>query len=190
MLEPLAGRLRWEQTNEGIRVAIPGTRGTLAMLYGPLIVIWLGLAAVHYWHLLGVAHTENSDYDLQMVAIALYFIGFCFFVCWLLFTFTSDTILLLDPATLKIQRRVLGIELASQSFPTDQVSQVLHIPAGRLLTSGSVIDPNTSKIQFRVNSRTHSFAKGITRREAGALIMLMLRVYEFPDSVAPTVIDA
>lgn len=189
MLERLAGRLKWEQTAEGIRVTIPKRRGTLTFLYGPLVVIWLIIASIYYWHVLESPLAEAPLTNLQLAAIGLYVFGFLFFIGWLAVTFTSDVLVSLTPSELKIQRRVLGVELTSESFSNGLVSQVVYLPPGKLSTNRSDIDPNSSKIQFKVDQKSHSFAKGITQVEAGALILLMLQVYKFPESVAPVVFD-
>jgi hypothetical protein len=189
MLERLAGRLRWEQTSEGIRVAIPTRRGTLTFFYGPLVVIWLIIASFYYWRVLEWPLAEASLTTAQLAAIGLYIFGFLFFIGWLAVTFSSDTMVSLDGAEMKIQRRVLGVEFSSRIFPTGQVSQLVYVPPGKLSTSKLDIDPNTTRIQFRTGDKTHSFAKGITQLEAGALILLMLQVYKFQDSVAPVVFD-
>lgn len=189
MLDKLAGRLTWEQTPQGIRVEIPARPPAMTYLFVPLIVLWLVLAAIRYWHLLGQPHAEDTEYTLQLISMGIYAVGFCIFVCWMAFIFTGDSILTLDKTEMKIQHRVLGVELASRSFPSNQVYQVLYIPPDRPETRRSVIDPNTSKIQFEVDDGTHSFARGVTETEACALILLMLTVYKFPHSYAPMIIE-
>lgn len=187
MLHKLAGRLTWEQMPQGIRVEIPAPHGTFAFLYIPTIVIWSAFALIHYWRLLDAPRPEDNQLTLQWIAIGIYVVGFCFFLCWLAFSFTRDTVLSLDPSEMKIQRRALGIELVSRSFPASQVSQVLYITPGKYADRRSFFDPNTSKIQFYTGDKPHSFASGITELEACALILLMLEVCKFPGSYAPIV---
>jgi hypothetical protein len=189
MRDKLAGRLTWEQMPEGIRVEIPARPGAWAYLFSPLIVLWLVLAAIRYWHLMGQPHAEDTEFKLQMISMGIYALGFCIFVFWLAFTFTADTVLILDKTEMKLQRRVLGVELSSRSFPTNQVYQVHYIAPQRPEKRRSVVDPNTSKIRFEVDEGTHSFARGITETEACALILLMLTVYKFPHSYAPMIIE-
>jgi hypothetical protein len=182
MLEKLAGRLKWEQKPEGIRVAIPMRRSVISMLYGPIVVFWLVAATVHYWHLLDAPHPNDAEFTLQMVALGVYAVGFPFFLCWLAFTFTGDTLVALNPDEMVIQRRVLGIELVTRSFPTSHVSQLIYVAPGKLSRNQSLVDPNSSKIQFLMDAKTHSFAKGIAAEEARTLLEAMRKVYQFKGS--------
>src|SRR5271167_4876239 len=112
MYEELEGRLKWQKTDLGIEVAIPARRGALTILYGPLVALWLIAAAVRYWNLLTSTHTDDLEFTLQMIAIGIYVLGFFFAVCWLIWTFTNETILSLDRSAMKIHRRVIGIDLS------------------------------------------------------------------------------
>ncbi len=188
MREKLVGRLTWEKIPWGIRVTIPGRPRALAFFYTLLIVTWLIIASVHFSHLLLEPHPEDSDFTLQLIAIGIYTVGFCIFVCWMAVTFTGDTVLSLDVYDMKIQRRALGIELSSRKFQTNHVSYVLYVAPG-MSPRRSIFDPNTGKIQFRVGKRMHSFARGIMDTEAYALIVLMMKIYKFPNSYAPIVTD-
>jgi hypothetical protein len=160
----------------------------LAYFYTLLIIAWLIIASIHYSQLLLEPHQEDSDFTLQLIAIGIYAVGFCIFACWLAVTFTGDTVLSLDVYDMKIQRRALGIELSSSRFQTNHVSEVLYVAPG-MSPNRSIFGSNTSKIQFRVGKRMHSFARGITDTEAYALIILMMKIYKFPNSYAPIVID-
>ena len=55
MYETLEGRVKWQKTDHGIRIAIPVRRGPFVAIYAPLVTIWLVLATIRYWHLLGWA---------------------------------------------------------------------------------------------------------------------------------------
>jgi hypothetical protein len=189
MLERLAGRLRWERTPEGMLVTIPVRRGTTIVLYSPLVLIWVIIASVRYWNLLSTPHPDDSEFTLQMVAMAIYAVGLCFFVCWVTWIFTGETILTLVPAEMKIQRRVIGIELSTRSFPTNYLRDLKYVPPGGFWALSGYIDPNTSCIQFRSGDMIYSFANGITRPEANALTAKMLNVYPFPGSEIPDLID-
>jgi hypothetical protein len=190
MLETLAGRLKWEETSEGIVVSVPVRRGVSAPLYGPLVAIWLIYAAVHYWNLLGTPHRDYNEFTLQVIAIAIYAFGFCFAVFWLTWIFTAETILTLTPSEMKIQRRVAGIVLTTQSFETRHVRNLKYIPPSRFWALEGYTDPGTANMQFKVGNETHSFGKGITEAEARALAARMLKVYEFPHSQTPVLVQA
>jgi hypothetical protein len=181
MLETLEGRVKWEQTERGIRAAIPVRRSALSTLYVPLVVFWLSAVVLHYWHLFTGTHSDIVEFRLQLIAIGLYFIGFGFFLCWLAFTYTGETVVLLDPEKLTIQRRVLGIELVTRCFPTDKVSQLVYVGTARLGRDRAFVNPNTSRLEFQMDDRKYSFARGIGQAEASALIEQMLDVYKFPE---------
>jgi hypothetical protein len=189
VLERLEGRLTWERTPGGILVAIPVPRGMTVPLYGPLVVIWLTFASIHYWHLLGSPHSDQSDFNLQLIAIGIYAVGICFFLCWLTWIFTGETILTLVPAEMKIQRRVVGIELAALHFPTHNVRNFKYVPPTKHWALSGYTDPKTSYIQFRAGNTKHSFARGVTEKEARTLIRQMVEIYDFPTRHLPGEVD-
>jgi len=182
MVEKLEGRLMWEKAGERMRVAIPMRRGPMAGIYVPLILIWLGVATTRYWHLFAAPHPDDREFTLQLMAIAIYVLGFCFFVCWLAWTTTGETILFLDPNEMKIQRRVIGVELSTRSFPTSNVSQLRYVAPAGIATYQGVTNPSTSRIRFQADNATHSLARGLSEAEAHALIEKMLEIYRFPKS--------
>jgi hypothetical protein len=180
MLEVLEGRLRWKRTPEGIFVAIPPRNGTLTILYGPLVGTSLLVAAIYYWRVLMAPHPEDTEYTLQLIAIGIYALGFSFAVCWLTWTFTNETVLILNPAEMKIHRRVLGIELATRSFPTRQIRNFRFVPPTKSWASQGADDPKTSRIQFQIGNIAHTFAEGISELESDTLFARMHSVYRFP----------
>jgi hypothetical protein len=182
MLQALHGRLMWETAGHGIRVAIPVRRGPFAAIYAPLVTICLVFATVRYWKLLAGPHAEDTNFTLQMVALGIYGLGFIYFVCWLAWTMTGDTLVTLIPPEVKIQKRVFGVELATRTFQTGQINRIRFVPPTRLATQKSVLNPNSSCIRFEANKKSERFAKGITEDEARALIDKMLLIYEFPRS--------
>jgi hypothetical protein len=187
MRDVLAGRLTWEQSPRGICVEIPVRRGPMVGLYGPLVIIWLSIATVRYWHVLTTPHPNDIEFTLQLVAMGIYILGFCFFVCWLVWIFTGDTLLFLDAVEMKIQRRVLGVDLSTRVLDTRQVSQLRYVGPRAIATYQGVTNPSTSRIQFRVSGALQSFARGVSEIEAQTLIERMLEVYKFPKSLDPDI---
>ena len=171
----------WERIPNGIRIAIPTRRGAVTVLYGPVVGIWLAAVSIHYWHALEMPYGDGHEFMLQLMAVAVYAMGFCFAICWLIWTFTNETILTLDAAELKLQRRAMGIELFTESYPTLSVHNVIFIPPTRSWASQDDTDPKTSKIQFQAGSLTRTFASGVTEAEAKALIAGMQGIYKFPN---------
>jgi hypothetical protein len=180
MLDMLEGRLRWKRTPDGIIVSIPPRHGTLTILYGPLVGACLLAAAIYYWHALTTPHPEDTEHTLQLVAIGIYVLGFCFAVCWLIWAFTNETVLILNRNEMKIQRRVLGVELATRSFPNRQIRNFRFVPPTKTWASRDADDPKTGRIQFQVGSNTQIFAEGVSAAESDALFAQMQTVYRFP----------
>ncbi|MGA9667999.1 MAG: hypothetical protein WBQ94_02255 [Terracidiphilus sp.] len=180
MLDVLEGRLKWKRTPEGIFVSIPPRNGTLTILYGPLVGTCLLVAAIYYWRVLMSPHPEDTEHILQLVAVGIYVFGFFFAVCWLIWTFTNETVLILNKSEMKIQRRVLGVELATRSFPNRQIHDFRFIPPTRTWASQGSDDPKTSRIQFHVGSEAHFFADGVSAAESDALFARLQSIYRFP----------
>jgi hypothetical protein len=180
MSEKLEGRVTLEKTDQDIRFGIPVRRGPFGAIYGPLVVIWLILATVRYWHLLAGPHPEDTNFDLQMIAIGIYVLGAVYFLGWLSWTMTGETLVILSPPEIKIQVRVFGIELSSRTFQISQVNRLRFVPHRRLATQPSVLNPNSSWIRFDVNRKPQNFGKGVTEDEARAVIDKMLEICEYP----------
>ncbi len=180
MLEVLEGRLKYKRTPEGIFVSIPPRNGTFTILYGPLVGTFLLVAAIYYWRVLMAPHPEDTEYTLQLVAIGIYALGFVFAVCWLIWTFTNETVVILNAAEMKIQRRVLGIELDTRSFPTRQLRNFRFVPPTQTWASQGADDPKTSRIQFQIGNNAHILVEGVSELETDALLALMQSVYRFP----------
>jgi hypothetical protein len=185
MIEKLVGRLTWERKGESIRVAIPARPGAFAVIYGPVVVIWLVITSIRYAFLLSSPHPDDTNFSLQMVALGIYIVGVFYFICWLAWNFTGETIITLDPVEMNIQRRILGIELDTQGYRSHQVDRLAYARPGRSGNSQSVFDLSSSCIQFRTGNITHRFATGILPSEAHVLIEEMLKILEFQRGPSP-----
>jgi hypothetical protein len=182
MFETLEDRVKFEKTDQGVRIAVPVRRGPFAAIYGPLVALWLVVATVRYWDLLAGPHVEGTNFNLQMIAIGIYAFGFIYFMCWLAWTMTGETVVTLNPPEVRIASRVFGVDLSVRTFHTDQIHRMRFVEAKRMATQRSVLNPNSSYIRFEVNDRARKFAKGVSKDEARALIDKMLQVYQFPRS--------
>jgi hypothetical protein len=181
MLHGWEGRLKWLKTPQGVLVEIPRRPNGMMIVYVPLIVGWLTYAAIHYFHVLGMPHPEDAQFKLQMIALGIYAVGFCYFICWLIWVLTNDTVLTADPNEIKIQRRVLGVEVATRTYRTKDARKLRFVPASKFWANRRVLDPKSSKVQFQINGRTHIVARGISEAEANALMVQMLSVHRFAD---------
>jgi hypothetical protein len=186
MLEDLEGRLSWEQKPGGMVVHIPSRRGSLFMLFGPVIGVCLLLAAARYSVAVGPETTpEETQSALIWLIVSGFGVSLCILLAWAAWAFTSESMLTLDQTTIKIQNRVLGIEVMTNSFPTAEAHAFRFIPPGGYSRSNSAADPRSSKIQFKVGSKTYVFAKGVTELEAFVLMERMQEIYKFNDFETP-----
>ena len=165
-----------------MRARIPVRPGPLRVIYGSLITIWLLLAGVREWLVWKAPHENQHEFMLQMIALAIYIVGFLYLLWWLARTFTGETLLTLTPSYMRIQHLILGIELSVKSFPTHQIDRVVYAPPDKFANNQPFFDPGSSRIQFRAENITYSFGKGILQTEAKALIEQMLKIYAFPRS--------
>ena len=184
MPETLAGRLTREETPRGTHVLIPARRSAITAFCSPLVVIWAIIAAIHYWHLLAMPHPEDSQFTLQLIAIGIYIAGSVFFVGWLSWIFTGETILTLSSDEIKVQHRVFGITIDSQRISPDDIRSLRYTPPVDSWPFKTYTDPSTSSIRFRVGQRSYRLAKGITEAEAFALLLEMHKVYHFSQGFA------
>jgi len=184
MFQLLEGRVTWERTPDGISVEIPARRGALSSLYIPLLAIFVAFMWGYHGYEKGRDLTSPDVQSvLQAITVVGIAIGFFFVVTWLAYTFTSQTFLTLNPSQLKIQQRVMGIDLVTRSFPTKDIHDLKFIPPASPLGGKGEIDPNTGRVQFQLGKQTQSFAAGITAAEAFALLHEMLEIYKFPEIV-------
>lgn len=180
MQEQLEGRLKWERSPTGMVVSIPVRRGPSTAGYALLVLIWLAIASVHYWHLLSSNRPDNADYTMELIAIGIYVFGFLLFLGWLAWSVTGESVLILDSDELKIQKRALGIDVATRKFRTSDIRNIRFVRPRQFWALRSDTDPSTSKIQFVTSTGFQSFAKGIAESEAAALIERMSEIYRFP----------
>ena len=186
MLEELEGRLSWEQTPNGMVVHIPSRRGSMFMLFGPVVGVWLLFTAARYSASSGPnISPEEAQSALVWLIVSGFGVSFCILLAWAAWAFTSESMLTMDQTTIKIQNRVLGIEVMTKSFPLIDAHNFRFIPPGGYSSGNKVSDPRTSKIQFKVGSKVQTFARGITQLEAVALMERMQEIYKFPDFEKP-----
>jgi len=182
MVETLEGRLKWERTPGGIHVSIPVRRGPTTAGYVVLVIIWLTIASVHYWHLFSSPSIDSPRLMLQVIAVGIYVIGFFIFLGWVAWTVTGETVLDLDSNQMRIQLRALGIDLSSRSFPTREVHSFNYVRPRQFWALRADTDPSTSRIRFTVKGKYHYFARGVSQSEAFALVERMVEIHRFPGS--------
>lgn len=179
MLETLEGRLKWERTEEGIRVEIPARltakEGPYALSLGS---IWLSLLIgdllrwlfegshpvwAHWFH-------RSAVDSIPVIALA-----------WTAWVALTSVRLVLDPSTLRLEYRVIGIRWLCLQTST----RLLHNPRFRG-TSARIPRFLGSRPELQIDRdyRTRTLAVGTTEEEATALIAKMMGVYPFPKYLA------
>ncbi len=176
MLEKLAGRLKWEQAGSGIRVEIPVRLDWWVVPFAIIVILWI---AGEWFYQVSALHATGLP-GLVWIAIACGSAASCMIVCWILWGLTGKTLLMLNPWEMKLQRKVAGMEWNTRVFDPRYVHNLRYIPPAYIWAFRTDTDLNTSKLQFQAKGKTYKFARGITEREACALIGRMLEVYNFP----------
>jgi hypothetical protein len=184
MLERLAGRLTSETTPKGTLVLIPARRSAITAFCSPIVVVWAVIAAVHYSHVLAAPRPEDSEFTLQLIAVGIYIAGLCFFIGWLSWILTGETILTLGSDEMKVQHRIFGIGMDTHKFIPSDIRNLRYTPPVESWPFRTYTDPSTSSIRFRVGHRSYRLAKGITEAEAFALLLEMHKVYHFSQGFA------
>jgi hypothetical protein len=182
MEEILEGRLECEHTPGRIVVSIPVRRGPSAFGYALLVIVWLTIASIHYYHLLSGNHIDSTQYTLELAAVAIYVFGFFIFLGWLAWVGTGETVVTLDVAEFRIQKRALGIELSTHKFLNRDIRNIRYVKPKKFWALRADTDPSTSKIQFVTTNGFHTFGRGIGEAEATALIEAMMEIFPFPKS--------
>ena len=181
-METLEGRLKWERTPYGISITIPVRRGASTAGYAALVLLWLTIASVHYWHLFSSSHVDAPAEIYQLIAIGIYIVGFVIFLFWFTWTATGETVVTVDPTQMKIQKRALGIEVASEIYPTPDVHSFNFVRPKPFWALRADTDPSSSRIRFTVSGKYHYFARGVSEAEAFALVERMVEIHRFPGS--------
>lgn len=181
-MDKLEGRVKWERTPGGILIVVPVRRGASTAGYAALVLIWLTIASVHYWHLFNNPRLDGTAETYILIAIVIYIVGFLIFLGWLAWTATGETVLVLDQNDMKLQNRALGIEISSRTFRTMDVHSFNYVRPKQFWALRADTDPSSSRIRFTAGGKYHYFARGVTEAEAFALVERMVEVHRFPGS--------
>jgi hypothetical protein len=176
MLEKLAGRLKWEHSDQGIRIEIPARWGWQAIFAAVLLAGGALAASQVEWTI----PSDEARFRLGVLSAVVIGVGVCFTVAWISWSFTGRTIVSVNQNEMKIQRKVLGIEWDTRRFVTFEVRNLRYLPPTEIWVFRTDTDPNTSKIQFQAKNKTVGIAGGITEREACALFDRLEEICKFP----------
>lgn len=180
MLETLAGRLKWEQTGQGIRVEIPARLDWTTLFF----IAWLAMWSLAGWHIIMQTFTKHDAPVFNMLWLVGWAAAECFVIASIIWSLAGHTTLILDAYVLEITRRIAGIQLDTRSFATSNVHNLRYMPAGNRGRRSY-----GSQICFEADCKTRKFASKVEDAEAFALIDRMLDVYNFPKDRALEYLD-
>jgi hypothetical protein len=175
MLQKLAGRLKWERVNDGIRVVIPGRLTPKAAFYAVAnrfvllaATYLLGIGAAWLLHLF-----EKRPMDWWLAP------ALCVGLLTAFLTSPLERITLsLYPNVMTIMRGPTWAKGKYKNFLTEGLYNMRYVTPG---PGADIRNENRqAEIQFEQYCQTQSFAAGISADEASALIALMMSVYAFP----------
>jgi hypothetical protein len=168
MLETLVGKLKWEQTEGGIRIAIP-SRFNWWLLYPGLGLFMLPHFAYE------VLRKSGHTTAMAPRSFVPEWIGLALFVFWIALFRTHRCVLTLTSAELRVEEQALGLRLRTATRATSQISNLRFVPS-----QFGISVEDQSRVHFRVGKTTRIVGVGIGKEEADALIAKMLEVYPFP----------
>jgi hypothetical protein len=185
MFETLTGRLKWEQTVDGIRLVIPARLcwGSIRKLLddlGVYVVTSLGLFAITgcaaYLRGLSLHAYLNNEGVHSLVRISLgRWAGLI--LARIVPGLFGNTVVTLSPpkTTIKWNARFGS---STDVFPTATLHSFRFVERSGNVPVQNKIGQN--EIQFCDSHWTHYFGTGVTREEAQALIAKITEVYPFP----------
>jgi len=185
MLERLAGRLKWEDANDGVRVVIParlswGAIRNLLEDLGVYVMASLGIFVIVgcVAYLRGLSfHSFLSNSGIQ----SFYFCSLGSYAGLILARtlprLFGETVVTLNPAKFTIEWNA-PLSRSTEVFPTAtlQCFRFVESPGERPIQNKI----GQNEIQFAQPHQTRSFGEGVTREEAEAFISKIRQVLPVP----------
>lgn len=169
MFETLAGRLKWERMDHGIRVAIPTRVSWFNLLQGLWLLILPHFTYEVFWKSGHGPALESRSFTPEWIGLAL-------FVFWIALFRTHKSLLTLTPTEMRVEKRALGSRLRITITATSRLSDLRFVPSQYGLSVDAL-----SRVQFRMDNQVRSLGIGIGGEEADALIAKMMAIYPFPE---------
>ncbi len=179
MLEPLAGRLKWERTTDGICVVIPArlswgaarkpVEDICAGIFGFLAIFAIGYVIEAIRGVSANAYMKSQGVSSLIFGSLGYCIGGVF---WgIIAKLFGKTVVLLSAANMAIERKAVIRRSSKEVFFTAGLHNLIYVEKSGSIPVQNKIGQN--EIQFGVGRGSQSFASGITREEGEALIAKM-----------------
>jgi len=164
-MQRLAGRLQFEHTADGVRIKIPARGSWQAILALVLLAAWTALAIAYR----GAIPSNDQASSFAWFNLAFSIAGLLFVAGMLLWSFTGRSIVTITPSEIWLERRVVGLPWDSRTFRADLVGGLRYIPPS-CLYKYAPSDHYPSKMELSSGNKLYRFARGITEREACALV--------------------
>ncbi len=185
MLETLTGRLKWEQSGDGIRVVIParlswGAISRLLVDLGVCFVTFLGLFlivdCVAILRGLGFHSYLHSEAVHNLYRVSL---GYCagLILARMVPRLFGKTTVMLSPAQITIEWN-MRLRCSKEAFATATLHSFRFVERSGEVPVQNKIGQN--EVQFGQSHWIRRIGEGVTREEAEALIAKLTEVYPFP----------
>lgn len=165
-MQPLAGRLQYERTGEGVCIEIPARGHWTAVLGLIFLAAWVCLAIAYRRAIL----PGDQASLFAWLNVGLGIAGFLLVGGLLLWSLTGRTLVRLTASEIRLERRVAGVPWDERAFPADSVGGLRYVPPDSLYKYAINSDRHPSRMEISVGERRYRFARGIDEREAGALM--------------------
>jgi len=164
MFERLAGRVKWEQTGDGVRLVVPVRRRSIDAFFGIFLVSLLAMMDL---------------FDYSRPARFVHFcIGLSLAGIYLVLSYVTKQELRLSPSGMEIQTSTVGIIVKKRAFATDRLCCLRFVPEERDTLN---LGRHSSRIMVDRDFDTYQFAFGVSELEGDAIIEKMKSVRNFPE---------
>lgn len=169
MLEPLAGRLKWERTSEGIRILVP-SRFDIGPLGDTILIACIPVLFVDF-----VAKMDKDwkGWGWEQLTVALVALALIRAITLL----ADRTEIRLNPAWLTTRRGPFGLNWKKSSFAVRRLHHLRSVPSRSDWTGIELRGRQT--VQFDEDDNTQDLVKQLTANEAAALIEKILEIHPF-----------
>jgi hypothetical protein len=180
MLETLSGRLKWERSDNGIRVIIPA-RICQKSLRKRLFDDFFAVLLVLFFNFVFGIFDSRSPFRLHYLYFLVPELLFLLGAVSLVKLYTARTTLIFDRNGLNIRSSDLGIwHGAPRKYSTERIYNLRFV---RFTPDADIRNGlHMDEMQFDQLFLTHAFGAGIDEQEASALIQRMMEVYPIPAS--------
>jgi hypothetical protein len=177
MLQPLAGRLKWESTAEGIRIVVP-SRFDIGPLGDTILIACIPVLVID---VVAKMDKDWKGWSWEQLTLALLAVA----VLRLVTLFVDQTVLILNPAWLTMRRGPFGLNWKKTSFAMRRLHELRSVPSTSDWTGIQLRGRET--VQFDKDDVTFDLVKQLAPREAAALMEKMLEIHPFrPDEPEAT----